>query len=181
MGEPRQPVPVMLVVAAFSRHPEVLAWATQRLEERFGTVALASTPFAFNQTAYYQPTMGAELQKQFMAFRELIAPDWLAEIKLATNKLEQEIGSTNSWPEPRPLNLDPGILTLGKFHLATTKDQAHRVYLRDGIFAEVTLRYESGAFVPWPWTYADYRLPEVLAFMKEAREYYHRQLQQRSA
>jgi hypothetical protein len=181
MGEPRQPVPVMLVVAAFSRHPEALAWARQRLQERFGPVALASTPFDFIQTAYYQPTMGAGLQKQFLAFREFIPADRLADIKLATNELEHQLAGSRTWSESRPLNLDPGILTLGKFQLATTKDQAHRVYLRDGIFAEVTLRYEAGAFVPWPWTYADYRLPEVLAFMKEAREYYHRQLQQRSA
>ena len=61
---------------------------------------------------------------------------------------------------------------LGKFLLATTKDQAHRVYLRDGIFAEVTLHYHAGAFRPWEWTYADYRLPEVLAFLREARTFY---------
>ena len=76
------------------------------------------------------------------------------------------------YPEPRPLNLDPGVLELGKFLLATTKDQAHRIYLRDGIFAEVTLRFQDGAFVPWEWTYADYRLPEVRAFLGEARDYY---------
>ena len=58
---------------------------------------------------------------------------------------------------PEMPGLHPGVLALGKFLLATTKDQAHRVYLRDGIFAEVTLRFQDGAFRPWPWTYADYR------------------------
>jgi hypothetical protein len=70
------------------------------------------------------------------------------------------------------LNLDPGVLSLGKFLLATTKDQAHRIYLCDGIFAEVTLRFEAGEFVPWPWTYADYREPDVREWLKQAREYY---------
>jgi hypothetical protein len=74
------------------------------------------------------------------------------------------------------LNLDPGLLGLGKFLLATTKDQAHRIYLGQGIFAEVTLRFQDGAFEPWPWTYADYREPAVRAFLKQAREYYQRQL-----
>jgi hypothetical protein len=77
------------------------------------------------------------------------------------------------------LNLDPGVLSLGKFVLATTKDQAHRVYLGDGIFAEVTLRFEAGAFRPWPWTYADYREPAVCDFLKEARVYYRERLRDR--
>jgi hypothetical protein len=76
------------------------------------------------------------------------------------------------------VNLDPGLLTLGKFMLATTKDQGHRIYLRDGIFAEVTLRYQAGAFEPWPWTYADYRRPEVHAFLQSARAFYREQLRQ---
>jgi hypothetical protein len=48
--------------------------------------------------------------------------------------------------------------------------------LRDGIFAEVTLRFHAGAFEPWPWTYADYREPEVLSFLTDAREWLHGRL-----
>ena len=71
----------------------------------------------------------------------------------------------------------PTILKLNSSNsLATTKDQAHRIYLRDGIFAEVTLRFQDKAFEPWPWTYADYRQPGVLAFLQEAREFYHDRL-----
>src|SRR5262245_53987637 len=180
MAEPRSHEPVLLIVAAFSRHAELLAWARQQLEQAFGPVALASQPYAFTQTDYYERTMGRDLQKQFLAFRELVAPERLAEIKLATNELEREVAASGRWPEARPLNLDPGILTLGKFHLATTKDQAHRIYLRDGIFAEVTLRFHAGSFEPWPWTYADYRLPGVIAFLSEARDWYRRQLEQRA-
>ena len=74
------------------------------------------------------------------------------------------------------MNLDPGLLELGKLILATTKDQAHRIYLRDGIFAEVTLRYHAGAWQPWPWTYADYREPALAEFLQEAREVYRMRL-----
>jgi hypothetical protein len=177
MAEPNPPVPVLLVVAVFSRHPAASAWARERLEAAFGPVALASPEYDFAQTRYYEPTMGPDLRKQFLAFERVVAADCLAEVKQRTNALEQELAGTGLYPEPRPLNLDPGVLGLGKFLLATTKDQAHRVYLRDGIFAEVTLRYHAGAFEPWPWTYADYRLPLVLAFLQEAREFYRRRLQ----
>ena len=177
MATPRLPPPVLLVVAAFSRHPEALAWARRRLEQAFGPVALAGPVYAFDQTAYYEATMGPGLRKQLLAFRDLVPADALADLKRRSLALERELAEGAAYSEPRPLNLDPGALTLGKFLLATTKDQAHRVYLRDGIFAEVTLRFHAGAFEPWPWTYADYRQAEVLAFLKEARGIYRRLLE----
>jgi hypothetical protein len=178
MATPRRPDAVLLVVAAFSRHAEALAWGRCRLEDAFGPVGLAGPVYPFHQTAYYEATMGANLHKQLLAFRDLVAADALADLKLRTNALERELADSAAYPEPRPLNLDPGVLTLGKFLLATVKDQAQRVYLRDGIFAEVTLRYCDGAFEPWPWTYADYREPAVRAFLEEARRFYRDRLRQ---
>jgi hypothetical protein len=178
MAEPRSPAPALLVVAVFSRHADALTWAQTRLEALFGPVGLASEPFVFDQTTYYETSMGSDLRKCFLAFERLVLPDRLADMKLQTNVLEQELVATGKYSEERPLNLDPGLLVLGKFLLATTKDQSHRVYLRDGIFAEVTLRYHAGAFEPWPWTYADYRLPSVHHFLQQAREYYRQRLQE---
>src|SRR5262245_53087423 len=123
MAEPHRSVPVLLVVAAFSRHTTALDWARERLEGRFGPVGLASEPYDFTQTAYYEPTMGPGLRKQFYAFHGLAAPDCLPDAKHRTNELERQLATGGAWPEPRPLNLDPGVLTLGKFLLATTKDQ----------------------------------------------------------
>jgi hypothetical protein len=170
MAQPRAVQPALLVVAAFSRYPEALAWARQCLEQENGPTCRASDAFAFHQTAYYAPTMGEGLRKQFLVFRDLVMPDRLTAIKLRTNALETELAASGAYAEVRPLNLDPGLMTLGKFMLATTKDQAHRIYLGEGIYAEVTLHYRGGAWAAWPWTYADYREPEVLAFLGEARE-----------
>jgi hypothetical protein len=178
MADTRFQPPVLLVVAAFSRYERALAWGLERLEQAFGPVGLISAPFAFDQTSYYEATMGPDLKKQFFAFHDLVASDSLPAVKLRTNALEREIAERQSYAEARPLNLDPGHLSLGKFLLATTKDQAHRVYLRDGIFADVTLRYEAGTFEPWPWTYADYRQECVRAFLREAREYYRQRLRE---
>ena len=176
MAEPRDPIPMLLVVAAFSRHAAARAWGQARLEATFGPVALVSPALPFHQTNYYERSMGTELGKQLLAFATLIDAGELARIKLHTNDLERQLVAEGTYPEERPLNLDPGILNLGKFMLATTKDQAHRIYLRDGIFAEVTLRFQEGAFEPWPWTYADYREPELHRFLLEARGYYKRRL-----
>ena len=172
MALPRSPTPALFVLAAFSRYEDAFLAARTELEHSFGPIALTSEPFAFDQTAYYEPTMGPGLRKCLWAFHDLIVPDRLPELKHHTNALEASISASGSYAEARPINLDPGYLVLGKFLLATTKDQAHRVYLRDGIYAEVTLRYHAGAFHPWDWTYADYRLPEVLAFLEQARTFY---------
>ena len=172
MAQPRSTPAALLIVAAFSRHDDALAWARRKLEEAHGPIALSSPAYAFDMTRYYEPAMGAGLRKVLWAFARRIDPARLADVKLASNALEDELAAGGLYPEARPLNLDPGYLVLGKFVLATTKDQAHRLYLRDGIFAEVTLHYQDGAFRAWPWTYADYRLDEVLAFLGTAREYY---------
>jgi hypothetical protein len=178
MAEPPPPAPVLFVVAAFSRHEALLQRARARLEEAHGPVALASAIYAFNQTSYYEATMGSDLRKQLWAFQDLMAADRLPSSKLACIALERDLAAEQrgALAEARPINLDPGYLVLGKFVLATTKDQAHRLYLRDGIHAEVTLHYRGGSFQPWPWTYADYRLPEVIAFLGQAREYYRQAL-----
>ncbi|HQR09407.1 MAG TPA: DUF4416 family protein [Gemmatales bacterium] len=164
--------PVMLIVAGFSRHVELLEAVEHRLQERFGPIALIGPTIEFRNTAYYEATMGTGLLKRYWAFERFHEPDSLAEIKRITIELEQEIIRSRQFPELRPLNLDPGFLSLGKFILATTKDQAHRIYLHGGIFAEVTLRFHDGEFEPRPWTYADWQLPQVLEFLKEARKFY---------
>jgi hypothetical protein len=176
MSLPHDPDPVLLIVAAFSRHEAALDWARARLVDEFGPLARTSTPFDFIQTKYYEATMGTGLRKLFFVFDRLVAPEALADIKRHTNDLEAEQAQGGAYPEVRPLNLDPGILSLGKFMLATTKDQAHRLYLRDGIYAESTLFFRGESFEIWPWTYADYRQPQVITFLNECRALYRAKL-----
>ncbi|HMP16279.1 MAG TPA: DUF4416 family protein [Gemmatales bacterium] len=162
--------PLMLIVAGFSRHEGLLERCRTMLEEHFGPIVLTGPTIAFRNTAYYESSMGTNLVKRYWAFEQLQPPDQLAAVKRKTITMEQEELQEKQYPEARPLNLDPGFLGLGKFVLATTKDQAHRIYLHGGIFAEVTLRYHDGEFEPRPWTYPDWQLPQVLEFLKQARK-----------
>ena len=72
---------------------------------------------------------------------------------------------------PRPLNLDPGYIDLGKLILASTKDHLHRIYLKEGIFAETTLYYSQKAWQKLPWTYPDYQSAGYQAFLTECRDH----------
>jgi hypothetical protein len=77
----------------------------------------------------------------------------------------------------RPINIDPGYVHRYKVVLATTKDHSHRVYISEGIYAEVTLHWSQNVWTPWPWTYADYQTEEALRFFTKARADYLAQLQ----
>src|SRR4051812_45282543 len=171
MGQIQVPAPVLLMVAASSRYEAALEWARGRCAEKHGEGLFSSPPFDFTETSYYAATMGAGLKKQFLAFEPLIDPAALADIKRQTNDWEAEYTSLGRHAEERPLNLDPGYLTPAKLVLASTKDHAHRIYLRDGIFAEVTLVYRQRKWQPLEWTYPDYRREDYQRFFTQCREW----------
>ena len=171
MGQINQPVPVMLLLALFSRHEGALDWARQRGIQTWGPLALASEVFAFEETDYYTASMGEGLKKQFFVFEKFIDPARLPEIKHQTNQWELDYKDSQNWPEQRPLNLDPGYLTEAKLVLASTKDHHHRLYLSQGIFAECTLHYQSKKWQSRPWTYPDYQRADFQEFFTRCREY----------
>jgi hypothetical protein len=160
----------MLVACGFSRHAAALEWARESLVREWGPIELASEPFAFTETDYYQEEMGAGLVKQFWAFEQRIDPAELPRCKLQTNALEAAYAKLRRHGEARPLNVDPGTLSLSKLMLASSKDHAHRVYVGRGIYAEVTLHFSRGAWQPQPWTYPDYRRPDYAEFFTRCRE-----------
>lgn len=171
MGAITEPRPVLLLLGVFSRHDAALDWARQTAEANWGPIALASQVFSFNDTAYYEKTMGADLKKTFFAFERLIDSPALIDIKLATNDFEERYRIDNDHAETRPLNLDPGYVTEAKLVLATTKDRDHRLYLGRGIFAEVTVHFCRGAWLTHPWTYPDYQSAGYHEFLTRCRDY----------
>jgi hypothetical protein len=171
MGQVQDPTPVLLIIAASSRYNAALNWGRDRAFDSFGDSALSSPAFDFTETDYYTATMGAGLKKQFFAFERLVDPSQLAGIKRSTNEWEAKYAGLGLHPEPRPLNLDPGYITPAKLVLASTKDHAHRIYLRDGIYAEVTLSFRGRKWQPLESTYPDYRRDDYQRFFTECREW----------
>lgn len=174
MGTARQPDPVKLIVGLLARERALLDDASERLAKSFGPLEARSHPVPFDHTDYYAAELGARPWRQFLAFVDLIDPAGLAEIKNQTNALE----TAWSIEGRRAVNIDPGYVSLSKLVLATTKNHWHRIYIGQGIYAEVTLPFRHGAFQPQEWTYPDYRTPESLAFFTAVRERYRRQLRQ---
>jgi len=171
MGEVHKPEPVKLIVGALSGYEHAFDLARRVLVGRYGPIDVETALLRFDFTDYYEAQMGGGLLRKFFAFREVIDPAILADVKVWANRMEAELGPAISTDVPRPINLDPGYVTPAKLVLASTKDFSHRVYLRDGIYAEVTLHYEKGgSFRAFPWTFPDYKAsPGYHAFLLEAR------------
>ncbi len=181
MGQPSSPSEVMLFLAAFSRYDAALDWARQRAIEAWGPIERESPRFDFFETRYYEPTMGQGLKKVFFSFQRAFDPAELVRVKLETNRWEEEHAAGAGHSMPRPLNLDPGYLSLGKLVLASTKDFAHRVYLSQGIYAEVTLQYKHNQWRPHEYTLADYRRADYQQFFSQCRDLLHRRLRKTDA
>ena len=170
MGEIHEPTSALLLIAVCSRHDSAIAWSEQRCVSELGPLALKSESFRFTETDYYQKTMGAGLKKQFLAFKSLIDPSTLPRIKRLANEWEAACAVELGHPEARPLNLDPGYLTLAKLVLASTKDHSHRIYVGQGIYAEVTLNYRGHGWHANEWTYPDYRRKDYQEFFTRCRQ-----------
>jgi hypothetical protein len=116
--------------------------------------------------------MGVPITRFFVSFLRLIDPGSLAGIKRQTNRLEELFAESGK----RKVNIDPGLLNLSRFILASSKDGSHRIPLSGGIFAEVTLVYESGSYRPLEWTYPDYRSCEYRDILADIRRLYKAQV-----
>ncbi|UCD56836.1 MAG: DUF4416 family protein [Candidatus Hydrogenedentota bacterium] len=171
MGQIRTPRPVKLFVGMLSARTDLFEIAEAEMAEEFGTIDRSSGIMPFHFTDYYADEMGPDLLRKFVGFGRLINPKELAAAKLFTNDLEEKM-SEQFGSERRLVNLDPGYVSPSKLVLASTKDYSHRIYLGDGIFAEVTLHFSNRRFNPWPWTYPDYKTEAYRRFFEAMRTHY---------
>jgi hypothetical protein len=171
MTIPALPEPVTLVCGIIFSPDMPLDAVVQRLIEYYGPIEMESDVIPFDKTDFYIKEMGHGLLKKFFSFREFVQPGVISRIKLETNQIENEyLMKDEESKMKRMVNIDPGYVSTTKFVLVTTKDYGHRVYLSDGIYAEATLRFVRGSFIPFEYTYPDYRTEEYIAFLNKVRE-----------
>ncbi len=169
----------MGIAAAFEKEKLILAMLytdealademTNKLISMYGECDVVSPAYCFSEISpYYDNEMNGKVYRKMMSFQECRDPKELAEIKTATNALEQSCAVDSN----RRLNLDPGFVSCGRLSLATTKNAGHRIPLHDGIYAELTLFYARNEWHPFPWTYMDFKLPQVHQFLTQVRHKY---------
>lgn len=174
MSTPAIPQPAKTFLSVLSaRWDEFWPDLRPRLETLLGPIDYESELIPFTQTSYYDAELGAPIFRRILSFAPPLAMDRLAEVKLATNALELE------WTvaERRLFNLDPGYITQERLVLATGKNFSHRVYVGQGIWADLTLIFHKGDWCDLPWTFPDYATPEIKAHLSRIRDRYKASLQ----
>ncbi len=168
MSTPGRPDPARLVIGFFTGRKDLLDTVVRDLEAQLGPVDLVSRWFDFDFTSYYSAEFGAPLFRRMVSFQRLIQQADLAGIKRLTNDIELKY----SRDDKRQINIDPGYLLRERFVLATGKNFAHRIYIGEGIYADLTLVYYKNAFQTLPWTYPDYAEVTMQSFLTQVRNRY---------
>ncbi len=168
MSIPQIPKPAKRIIGLFMREKVLLKPVADDLVESFGPVDMVSPWFPFDQTTYYESETGTPLFRRMLTFKNLTQQDMLPETKLVTNALEGKYSEKGR----RKVNIDPGYLVPERFVLATGKNFTHRLYVGQGIYADLTLIYTKGGFQKLPWTYPDYADKNMLAYLERVRRRY---------
>lgn len=177
MGNASLPEDVMLFVSVLYHEKAPVHEAVYSLKQRFGETSVSTDPMPFTFTSYYHEEMGSPLLRMVLAFENPVPRESLPETKLFTNALEETLAKDGK----RTINLDPGILSLENICLATTKPYSHRIYLTQGIWAEITLIYQGNTYQKLDWTYPDYASAGMIGIFNNLREKYRRRLRCREA
>jgi len=175
------PKPVKLILSMISSDEYFINFYKDLLIKKFGKVDLESNIQPFNFTNYYEREFGKDLIQKLFSFDSLIKINKLSEIKKTTNDLEndpiiKENIKKNISLSGRKINLDPGYISLDKFILASTKNGPSRIYLNNGIYGEITLRFINKTFIPCEYTYPNYKTTEYIGYLNSVRQKYKLQL-----
>jgi hypothetical protein len=176
MSSPQLPKPAKLVAGFFMKDKALAADIVQDLQDQLGSVDMISQWLNFDFTTYYEKELGTPLSRRLVVFKSHVEQTQLSAIKRMTNALEQKYQRQGR----RRVNIDPGYLLPERFVLATGKNFTHRIYIGQGIYADLTLIYQKGAFRTLPWTYPDYADSRLINFLTLVRNKYMLDLKKRS-
>ena len=171
--KPAEPDKVKFLCGILYSDIQLLEKALKLLTDQFGPIDFRSTDFPFNQTEYYIAEMGNPIYRLFIAFEKLMHPGTLAQIKRDTNRIENQISIQGK----RKVNIDSGYMDYDKIVLASAKYNGQKIYLDDGIWADLTMHFKSGQFECYPWSFPDFKLGIYNSVFLSIRRIYKQQMQ----
>ncbi len=176
MGEIKPTLPIKLFIAITYNDIAVYSQVRKILQKKYGQIDQACNYDFSAFTRFYRKEMGDALHKTIVSFQPLIEKDETYWLKHYSNNLELEFANQIDDSKKRNVNIDPGYLTEAKIILLTTKNYAHRIYIGQGIFAEITLTYRKDSFTTNSWTYPDYKSEQVIHYFNDVRNLFREQL-----
>ena len=172
MAKPGTVDPVKLFVALLWSHPEALENALIELRARWGEIDFTGSDHPFNITDYYEPEMGRDLHRRLLSFHRLVSPEILCRTKHVCNEIEDRLVVDKG----RRVNLDIGYLDHNKIILASFKYAGQKIYMGNGVWADLVARYREGRYCPFEWTFPDFRDGRYDQELLRIRQNYREQL-----
>jgi len=140
-----------LIIGAIYADPQWLMKAKLAMQRQGWEIRHQSQIFPFDQTDYYSTEMGEGLKRCFFSVKGLQSLEFSADWKLKTAEIEQQLSNKGK----RTINLDPGYLDLSRVVLLSGKEGSHKIYLRNGVWADLVLLKVKGGYRNFPWTFPD--------------------------
>jgi len=172
LAQPQPVEPVKYFVAALWSRADALQSACTELATAWGGIDFTGADHPFETTGYYEKEMGCDLRRRILSFRELQSPQMLAEAKHRSNRIEDRLAQGTG----RPVNLDIGYLDHNKIVLGSFKGAGQKIYLGEGVWADMVARYGAGRYRPFEWTFPDFRDGRYDAEFGQIRRAYLEQL-----
>ena len=97
--------------------------------------------------------MGTCLKRLFLSVNGIYNLESSVEWKLRMVKIENRFRRNGK----RRINLDPGFLDLHRVVLLSGKEGPQKIYLRDGVWADLVLLKKKGGYGVLAWTFPDLR------------------------
>jgi hypothetical protein len=142
--------------------------------KEFGNIVNCLGPINFSEISdYYDREMGKDIQKYYLYTDKLIDPSELSYYKNLSNEIEDKLSVNGK----RSINFDVGYIDYARFVLASTKNYFHRIYLKDGIYAEITLYFQDNKWQELFWTYRDYKRDDIQKLLIDGRNYLKNRIQ----
>lgn len=144
---------VKLFVLALVQPTVEISFVKEMLSEVFGSIDYVSEPLLFDCTDYYESEMGPNLARSIISFTGPHHADILVGAKRACIELEKGCAVEGR----RTINLDSGYLDPHKIVLASTKGAGQKIYIDEGIYADLIARYARGSYEVLPWGFPDFK------------------------
>ena len=154
-----------LIIGAIYSDSQWLLKAKSAMQRQSWEIQHLSQVFPFDQTDYYSTEMGEGLKRCFLSIKGLQSLELTTDWKLKTVEIEQQLSNKGK----RRINLDPGYLDLSRVVLLSGKEGSHKIYLRNGVWADLVLLKEKGGYRNFPWTFPDIRTGRYDDFFLQLR------------
>ena len=174
MGRPTSPAPVKLFVVSLHRDVSILEKSIVQFKAEWGDTDFVSEDFVFDETDYYEQEMGSGLLRRFYSFAQLIDPERIVKAKLDCNRIEEQYLQDGR----RQVNLDAGYLDTYKVILASAKFGGQKIYLREGIYADMTLTMYKGKWESLLWGFPDFKSGKYDQVLSQIRDLFKTQRRQ---